>query len=127
MAKATKEVDLAEVLAESLNKQAKDQKVAFFLDNDDAPTNVEGWVSTGASMLDVAISNRPYGGLPVGRITEITGLEQSGKSLLAAHVIASTQKQDGIAVYIDTESSLDAQFLTAIGVDVDKIKAAFSL
>ena len=61
MAKATKEVDLAEVLADSLNKQAKDQKVAFFLDNNDSPTNVEGWVSTGASMLDVAISNRPYG------------------------------------------------------------------
>ena len=34
MAKATKEVDLAEVLAESLNKQSKDQKVAFFLDSD---------------------------------------------------------------------------------------------
>ena len=44
MAKATKEVDLAEVLADSLNKQSKDQKVAFFLDNNDSTTNVEGWV-----------------------------------------------------------------------------------
>ena len=59
MAKITKEVDLAEVLAESLNKQSKDQRVAFFLDEDGAPTNVDGWISTGASMLDVAISNRP--------------------------------------------------------------------
>ena len=48
------------------------------------PTNVEGWISTGTAMLDVIISNRPYGGLPVGRITEITGLEQSGKSLLSS-------------------------------------------
>lgn len=76
MAKKSKEEDLASVLAGELNKLSKDQKVAFFLDGDDAPTNVGGWVSTGCAMLDVAISNRPYGGFPVGRITEITGLEQ---------------------------------------------------
>ena len=62
---AKKELDLADILAESLNKQSKDQKVAYFLDSDEAPTNVEGWISTGAAMLGVAISNRPYGGLPV--------------------------------------------------------------
>ena len=121
MAKATKEIDLAEVLAESLNKQAKDQKIAFFLDNNDSPTNVEGWVSTGASMLDVAISNRPYGGLPVGRITEITGLEQSGKSLVSAHLLAETQKLGGIAVLIDTENAVSREFLEAIGVDTTKL------
>ena len=121
MAKATKEVDLAEVLADSLNKQAKDQKVAFFLDNNDSPTNVEGWVSTGASMLDVAISNRPYGGLPVGRITEITGLEQSGKSLVSAHLLAETQKLGGLAVLIDTENAVSREFLEAIGVDTTKL------
>ena len=69
--KAVKELDLADILAGELNKQSKEQKVAFFLDSDEAPTNVEGWVSTGCAMLDVAISNRPFGGLPVGRITEI--------------------------------------------------------
>jgi recombination protein RecA len=121
MAKATKEVDLAAVLAESLNKQSKDQKVAFFLDSDEAPTNVEGWISTGASMLDVAISNRPYGGLPVGRITEVTGLEQSGKSLLSAHLLAETQKLGGIAVLIDTENAVSREFLEAIGVDTTKL------
>ena len=121
MAKATKEIDLAEVLAESLNKQAKDQKIAFFLDNNDSPTNVEGWVSTGASMLDVAISNRPYGGLPVGRITEVTGLEQSGKSLVSAHLLAETQKLGGIAVLIDTENAVSREFLEAIGVDTTKL------
>ena len=118
---AKKEIDLAEVLAESLNKQSKDQKVAFFLDGGDAPTNVHGWVSTGASMLDVAISNRPYGGLPVGRITEITGLEQSGKSLVSAHLLAETQKQGGVAVLIDTENAVSTEFLQAIGVDVSKL------
>lgn len=112
---------LANVLAESINKQFKGQnyKTAFFLEGDnDAPTNVNEWVSTGCSMLDLAISNRPYGGFPVGRITEITGLEASGKSLLAAHALAETQKKGGLGVYIDTEAASSAEFLQAIGVDL---------
>ena len=69
-------------------------------------------------MLDLAISNRPHGGFPVGRITEITGLEASGKSLLAAHALAETQKKGGLGVYIDTEAASSAEFLQAIGVDL---------
>ena len=118
---AKKEIDLASVLASELNKTNKDQKVAFFLGEDDAPTNVDGWISTGCAMLDVAISNRPYGGLPVGRITEVTGLEQSGKSLVSAHLLAETQKQGGVAVLIDTETAVSREFLEAIGVDVGKL------
>ena len=119
--KKEKELDLADILAGELNKQSKDQKVAFFLNEDEAPTNVDGWISTGCAMLDVAISNRPYGGLPVGRITEITGLEQSGKSLVSAHLLAETQKQGGVAVLIDTETAVSREFLEAIGVDVSKL------
>ena len=115
------ELDLADILADELNKQSKDQKVAFFLDGNEAPTNVDGWVSTGCAMLDVAISNRPYGGLPVGRIVEVTGLEQSGKSLLSAHLLAETQKLGGVAVLIDTETAVSREFLEAIGVDVSKL------
>lgn len=115
------ELNLADILADELNKYSKDQKVAFFLDGDEAPTNVDGWVSTGCAMLDVAISNRPYGGLPVGRIVEVTGLEQSGKSLLSAHLLAETQKLGGVAVLIDTETAVSREFLEAIGVDVSKL------
>jgi recombination protein RecA len=117
------QVDLAQQIADNLNKKYKDQKVAFFLDDDseDAPTNISGWVSSGATMLDVAVSNRPFGGFPIGRITEITGLEQSGKSLLSAHVLAETQKQGGVAVLIDTETAVSREFFDAIGVDVSKL------
>jgi len=262
MAKKRKdEADLASVLAEELNKTTKDQTVAFFLDSDAAPANIPGWISTGAAMLDVAISNKAYGGVPVGRITEVTGLEQcvtedtevdvkidgisdlamrvpikevksllakgktvkvktkgdeyvdvidyfekglqptflvkldngydikvskkhrfftsqgwlhtdeikpnvtkifaddgdyhtvtnvayigeypivdievgsgdhsyfgngflnhnSGKSLLSAHLLAETQKKDGVAVMIDTETAVSREFLEAIGVDVSKL------
>lgn len=116
--------ELTGLLADSLNKKFNKthHKVAYFLDGSkDSPTDVNDWVSTGSTVLDLAISNRPNGGFPVSKIVEITGLEQSGKSLLASHVIANTQKKDGIAVYIDTESSLNTQFLQAIGVDVGKM------
>ena len=112
---------LANTLADSINKQFKGTalKSAYFLDgDDDSPSNVSEWISSGCSMLDLAISNRPYGGFPVGRITEVTGLEASGKSLLATHALAETQKKGGLAVYIDTEAAVSSEFLTAIGVDL---------
>jgi recombination protein RecA len=72
-------------------------------------------------LVDLTIANRPNGGLPVGRITELTGLEASGKSLMGAHLLAETQKKGGLAVFIDTETSVSTDFLTAIGVDVPKM------
>ena len=56
--------ELASVLSASLNKQFKKDypKVAYFLDGkDEAPSDVSGWISTGSSMLDLAISNKPNG------------------------------------------------------------------
>jgi recombination protein RecA len=115
--------ELSSILADNLNKKFKSaHKVAFFLDGEEAtPTDLDEWVSTGSATLDLAISNRPNGGLPVGRITEITGLEGSGKSLLAAHAIADTQKKGGLGVYIDTENAMNQDFLMAIGVDIKKM------
>ena len=114
--------ELAGVLADTLNKQFKDMKVAYFLDGTDTtPTDIKDFVSTGSTMLDLAISNKPDGGIAVGRITELNGLESSGKSLLGAHMLAETQKKGGVAVYIDTETAVSTEFLSAIGVDVESM------
>jgi recombination protein RecA len=113
--------ELAGIIADELNKQFKHQQVAYFLEEGGNPTDVTGWISTGSTMLDLAISNRPNGGVAVGKITELNGLEGSGKSLIGSHLLASTQKQDGIAVYIDTESAVSQEFLRAIGVDTSKM------
>jgi recombination protein RecA len=113
--------ELGGLIAETINKQFKTQnvKTAYFLEGDsDAPTIVKEWVGTGSTMLDLAISNRKYGGFPVGRVSEITGLEQSGKSLLAAHALLNTQKKGGLAVYIDTENAIATEYLTAIGLNL---------
>tara|TARA_Y100001938_G_scaffold12632_1_gene15764 strand:+ start:424 stop:1518 length:1095 start_codon:yes stop_codon:yes gene_type:complete len=114
--------ELAGVLADTINKQFKDMKVAYFLDGTDTtPTDIKDFVSTGSTMLDLAISNKPNGGIAVGRITELNGLESSGKSLLGAHMLAETQKKGGVAVYIDTETAVSTEFLSAIGVDTDSM------
>ena len=68
--------DLLTDLAEVLNKSNKDGgKIAYFLDEQDDPSTITDWISTGNSLLDLAISNKPHGGLPVGRMVELNGLE----------------------------------------------------
>jgi recombination protein RecA len=115
--------ELASLIAESLNKMNKDSdQVAFFLDGREAtPTDFTDFISTGATMLDVAISNRPHGGIAVGRITELTGLEGSGKSLVGAQLIANTQKRGGVGVLIDTETAVNPEFFKAVGIDTNKL------
>jgi len=115
--------ELAEIIATSLNKLNKDGgQVAYFLDGEEStPTDFTDFISTGATMLDIAIANRPHGGIAVGRITELTGLEGSGKSLVGASMIADTQKRGGIAVLIDTETAVNAEFYTAVGVNMKKL------
>lgn len=105
---------LTGIIADAINKSGAAQ--AFSLGDDDAPTDLNMWVSTGSSELDVKISNRKYGGLAFGRIYEFTGLEGSGKSLLAAHIMANVQKDGGLAVLLDTESAVNEDFFNAIGV-----------
>lgn len=125
MAKQTMQFsdELANELLQAINTKFKKQQVkaAYYLDDPDLLSDISGWVSTGCDPLDLIISNRPNGGVPVGRITEITGLEASGKSLLAAHLIADTQRQGGLGVYIDTEAATSREYFQAIGIDTAKM------
>ena len=114
--------DLALLLQKELNKSNKDgSKVSYFLDEDDNPSQVTEWVSTGSTLLDLAVSNRPHGGLPVGRMVELSGLEGTGKSLICAQLIAETQKRGGLAVFFDSEFSVDRNFWVALGVDLKNV------
>jgi recombination protein RecA len=114
--------ELVELLANELNKANKDGgKIAYFLDEQENPAEISDWISTGSSILDLAISNRPHGGLPVGKMIEFNGLEGTGKSLVSAHVVANTQKKGGIAVVIDTENAAAPEFWQSLGVDLSKL------
>jgi recombination protein RecA len=75
-------------------------------------------VSTGSLTLDLALG---IGGLPKGRIVEIYGPESSGKTTLALHCVAETQKIGGNAAYIDVENALDPVYAKALGIDIDEL------
>lgn len=94
-------------------------KPVYNLNDDDAPINCRDFISTNSTSLDLAIANRKDGGIPVGRITEIAGLEASGKSLICAHLVKNTQDKGGLAVYIDTENAIFREFFQAVGVNLN--------
>lgn len=75
-------------------------------------------ISTGSIALDVALG---VGGIPRGRITEIYGQESSGKTTLAYHVVAESQKLGGTAAFVDAEHSVDATYASQLGVDIDSL------
>ncbi|MCI8476234.1 MAG: recombinase RecA [Clostridia bacterium] len=75
-------------------------------------------IPTGCLSLDLALG---IGGVPRGRIMEIFGPESSGKTTVALHIIAETQKKGGVAAFIDAEHALDAQYARALGVDTNEL------
>lgn len=78
-------------------------------------------VPTGCLELDIALG---IGGIPRGRIIEIFGPESSGKTTLALHMIAETQKAGGTAVFVDAEHALDPIYAKNLGVDIDELLVA---
>ena len=75
-------------------------------------------IPTGSISLDAALG---VGGFPKGRVIEIYGPESSGKTTLALHVIAESQKRGGMAAFIDAEHALDAKYAGKLGVDIDNL------
>ncbi|KAG0498029.1 hypothetical protein HPP92_002720 [Vanilla planifolia] len=75
-------------------------------------------VSTGSFSLDLALG---IGGFPKGRVVEIYGQEASGKTTLALHVIAESQKTGGYCAFVDAEHALDPALAEAIGVKTDNL------
>jgi recombination protein RecA len=75
-------------------------------------------ISTGSLGLDLALG---IGGLPKGRIVEIYGPESSGKTTLALHVAAESQKRGGTVAYVDAEHALDPIYARKLGVNLDEL------
>jgi recombination protein RecA len=75
-------------------------------------------ISTGSLGLDIALG---IGGLPCGRVVEIYGPESSGKTTLALHVIAESQKKGGVCAFVDAEHALDPAYAKKLGVNLDEL------
>ena len=78
-------------------------------------------IPTGSLALDIALG---IGGIPRGRVTEVFGAESAGKSTLAIHIMAETQKLGGIAAYIDVEHALDPTYAANCGLKLDDLLIA---
>jgi recombination protein RecA len=76
------------------------------------------FIPTGSIGLNVALG---IGGLPKGRVIEIYGPESSGKTTLALHAMAESQKAGGIAAFIDAEHAFDRFYAKKLGVDVENL------
>ncbi|KAE9515916.1 recombinase A [Candidatus Liberibacter asiaticus] len=75
-------------------------------------------VSSGSLGLDIALG---IGGFPKGRIVEIYGPESSGKTTLALHTIAQSQKTGGTCAFVDAEHALDSIYARKLGVDLKNL------
>ena len=96
------------------------QSVAYSLVEDN-PTDVKDFIPTGSRWLDSIICRGKLGGIPVGKVSEIAGLEATGKSYMAAQVAANAQKMGIDVVYFDAESAIDSNFLSAAGCNAENI------
>lgn len=75
-------------------------------------------IPTGSISLDLILG---IGGIPRGRVIEIYGPEGTGKTTLALHIVAESQKKGGVAAYIDAEHALDPDYSRKIGVNTDEL------
>ena len=123
MARKSKQTKVGRVSLEDLmslvNKKAG-RNVAHDLTGDN-PTQVKEWIPTGSRWLDSIICKGQVAGIPVGKVTELAGLESTGKSYMAAQVAANAQKTGKMVVYFDSESAIDPSFLERAGCDLGRL------
>ena len=114
MTQSEKEKALADTIAQIEKTYGKGSIMRMT----DSVVNQVDTVPTGCLALDLALG---VGGLPRGRIVEIYGPESSGKTTLALHVIAETQKTGGMVAFIDAEHALDPVYAQNLGIDLSKL------
>jgi recombination protein RecA len=73
---------------------------------------------TGSLSLDIALG---IGGVPRARVTEIYGAEAAGKSTIAMHIMAESQKLGGTAAYIDVEHAMDPSYAARLGLNIQDL------
>jgi recombination protein RecA len=106
------------VLSSTLERLEKVYGKGAIMKLGDSPIESMEVISTGSLGLDIALG---VNGLPKGRVIEIFGPESSGKTTLALHSIAESQRNGGIAAFIDAEHAFDRFYAEKLGVDVKNL------
>lgn len=86
--------------------------------------NTEVMISTGSTLLDLAISGGRVkgGGIPGGILVEIFGPAGSGKTVLLCEIAGAVKRAGGKVMFKDPEARLNKQFATLFDLDVDEIE-----
>lgn len=115
---AAEKAEKMKVLQAAISKIEKNYGKGSIMKLGDRAVEQVDTISTGSIALDSALG---VGGFPKGRIIEIFGPESSGKTTLAIHAIAESQKNGGLAAFIDAEHAFDSNYAKKLGVDVDNL------
>ena len=123
MAKETMDAEASKlekikILQSTLDKIEKNYGKGSIMKLGDRPDEDLEVIPTGSISLDNALG---VGGFPKGRVIEIYGPESSGKTTLAIHAIAESQKMGGIAAFIDAEHAFDSTYAKKLGVDIGNL------
>ena len=111
MAKSSKDI------LNMINKKVG-RTIAFTGDQEN-PADIKDWISTGGRWLDSIICRGQLAGIPVGRVTEIAGLESSGKSYMAGLIAHQAQAKDIKVLYFDSEATMTTDFLEKLGCEME--------
>jgi len=86
--------------------------------------NTETMISTGSTLLDLAISGGRIrgGGVPGGIFVEIFGPAGSGKTVLLCEIAGGVKRAGGEVMFNDPEARLNKKFAKLFDLDVDKIE-----
>lgn len=94
------------------------KSLAAAIGANDEESTVSQFLDTGYPPLNYALSSKWDGGLPVGRIIELSGPPSSGKTAIATAAMAAAQKMGGIAAFMDHERSFSLKLAPKLGLDV---------
>jgi recombination protein RecA len=85
--------------------------------------NTETMISTGSTLLDLAISGGRVrgGGIPGGIMVEVFGPSGSGKTVLLCEIAGAVQRLGGDIMFHDPEARLNKQFASMFDLDTRKI------
>lgn len=80
--------------------------------------DVWAWIPSGIPVVDLLLG----GGLPLGRMSEVySQSEADGKTTLLLHFVVQVQAAGGVAVWLESETSLDKHRAASLGVKLNEL------
>jgi RecA/RadA recombinase len=83
---------------------------------------IDEWIPTGSYILNAALSGSLFGGMPNRRSLGLAGVESTAKTYISLMICRSAQTMGYFPIYVDTEGSIDVDFVSRLGVDPKRFR-----